>query len=170
MAACAAPECVKPSHHGKFCRMHYSRLHRHGDLNMRLRAANGEGYSRRGRRVFEFTKDNRRVVQEAVVIVEKILGKKLPKGAVVHHVNENPLDNRHENLVVLQNQGMHNIVHGRTKALAATGNARAKPCRFCHQYETDVNKLKKNGTNHYHLECAAEYARSYRVNRKEKVQ
>lgn len=121
--------------------------------------ANGAG-SLRGRGRWYFTDDGRRR-QRAVLIAERVLGKKLPKGAIVHHVNENPLDDRNENLVILENQGLHNIIHSRMKALSATGNPRAEPCRFCHCYELP-GVLLTNGTNHYHRVCAARYAREWR--------
>lgn len=166
MKECQAVGCDKLAVSLDYCSMHYTRLRRHGDVTKRLRAANGECYLHRGRKRFGFTDEAKRGnVQEAVVIVERLLGKKLPRGAVVHHVNENPLDNRHANLVVLQNQGMHNIVHGRAKALAATGNARAKPCRFCHKYELP-GVLKRNGSSHYHLTCAAADQRRRREKRR----
>jgi len=104
--------------------------------------------------------------QRAVWIVETILGKSLPKGAVVHHVNEDESDDRKENLVVCQDQGLHNIIHGRIKAFKACGNARWKPCRHCHQY-SDPSLLIKNGSSHYHQKCATEYQRHFKRSRQD---
>lgn len=39
---------------------------------------------------------------EHVHIAEKALGKAIPKGSVVHHVDENPANNAAENLVICQ--------------------------------------------------------------------
>lgn len=44
-------------------------------------------------------KINGRLVREHVAIAERILGRRLPLGVQVHHVNEVTTDNRHENLV-----------------------------------------------------------------------
>jgi hypothetical protein len=108
-------------------------------------------------------KDGRRV-REHVYVAEKALGKPLPRRAVVHHVNEARTDNRPGNLVICPDQGYHNVIHGRMKALAATGNANSKPCRYCHKYELP-GMLFAQGTSHYHKRCNAKYHREYRLRR-----
>jgi len=137
--------------------MHYSRVIRYGDVNFRQRRGNGEGSLKgRGENRLWFTRPDGKRVQRAVLIVEKVLGKPLPKGAIVHHVNEDESDDRNKNLVVCQDQGLHNIIHGRLKALEACGNARWKPCTFCHQYD-DPSLLYKNDTSYYHKKCRSDY-------------
>lgn len=163
---CKAEGCEKPRKQRGYCWTHYYRLRRHGDLNFRERRANGEGGLTGDKVRMRFSLADGRRVQEAVVVAERALGKPLPKGAVVHHVNEDPLDCRNKNLVILQNQGMHNILHGRLKALQATGNAHAKPCKFCHKYD-DPALLIKTGTSHYHRECGNRYSRSLAQRRKQ---
>jgi CRISPR/Cas system-associated exonuclease Cas4 (RecB family) len=46
-----------------------------------------------------------------VAVAEAALGKKLPKGAVVHHVDLNPLNNDASNLVVCPSQSYHLLLH-----------------------------------------------------------
>ena len=53
-------------------------------------------------------------VYEHVLVAEQALGKQLPGGAVIHHVNGDPTDNRSENLVICQGQGYHMGIHKRT--------------------------------------------------------
>lgn len=133
------------------CEMHYYRFYRHGDTTKRLRNANGEGgYVRRyfGKRVLG------KYLREHVVVAERALGRVLPRGVVVHHIDENPANNALNNLVICPNQGYHNIIHGRMKAFAVSGDANKKPCKFCGQYD-DVVKLVKNTTSHYHKSCRA---------------
>jgi hypothetical protein len=56
-------------------------------------------------------------VKESILIAEKALGKYLPKGAIVHHMNGDPSDNTPSNLAVLQNVAHHNIIHKKTRML-----------------------------------------------------
>ena len=45
-------------------------------------------------------------------IAEKMLGKKLKPNEVVHHINEDKLDNNPDNLAVLPDQDTHERIHG----------------------------------------------------------
>lgn len=45
------------------------------------------------------------------IIMEKYLGRKLKTGEVVHHINNNKIDNRIENLELLSNQNVHIRIH-----------------------------------------------------------
>lgn len=61
--------------------------------------------------------DGRRV-HEHVLLAEKALGKRLPKGAVVHHMNRDRKDNHTPyNLVVCPSQDYHLLLHRRMKEL-----------------------------------------------------
>lgn len=58
-------------------------------------------------------------VHEHVLVAEAALGKHLPEGAQVHHVNEDRSDNRNRNLVVCQDQSYHQLLHARMRSRAA---------------------------------------------------
>lgn len=58
-------------------------------------------------------------VFEHILVAEKALGKFLPAGAVVHHVNGDVLDNRPQNLVICQDQPYHLLIHRRARQLVA---------------------------------------------------
>jgi hypothetical protein len=46
-----------------------------------------------------------------VLVMEKVFGRKLFKGSVVHHKNRNKLDNRPSNLWVFRSKGEHYKAH-----------------------------------------------------------
>lgn len=53
---------------------------------------------------------------EHLLIVEKVLGRKMKKGEVVHHINGNGLDNRNGNLLVCSNP-YHGFLHQKMSLL-----------------------------------------------------
>ena len=48
------------------------------------------------------------------VLAEKMIGRKLKKGEVVHHIDGNHRNNSPENLMVLKNQKEHAELHAKT--------------------------------------------------------
>ncbi len=50
-------------------------------------------------------------VSEHVIVMENYLGRPLPKGTVVHHINRIRSDNRVENLLLLRNEDDHRALH-----------------------------------------------------------
>lgn len=51
-------------------------------------------------------------VPQHVLVAEKILGRPLRNGEIVHHINGNRSDNKPANLFVCRNRSHHNQVHG----------------------------------------------------------
>ena len=50
-------------------------------------------------------------VREHIVIAEQCIGRPLKDGEVIHHINEDKLDNRPENLVVFESHSDHMKYH-----------------------------------------------------------
>jgi hypothetical protein len=161
-STCSVQDCEILANRGNgMCEKHYYRLRRHGDVEKRLRNANGEGTAIKVGKYSRVTINGERV-QAHVAIVEAVLGRSLPAGAEIHHVNEDKTDNRHENLVVCPDRAYHQLLHARTRALDSCGDANKRTCRHCHEYDS-LDQLVKNGTSYYHLACAAGYQREYKT-------
>ena len=64
------------------------------------------------RRIVAYTKIGTTYRRTHVVIAENILGRRLTIKEVVHHIDENPLNNAHSNLVIM-NRDDHTTLHWR---------------------------------------------------------
>lgn len=117
-------------------------------------------------------KDSHGYVPEHVLIAEKALGYYLPRKVIVHHVNEDPANNKPKNLVICENQFYHKLLHLRMRALRETGNANNRKCVFCSGWalpETEgftisfrQSLMPYHAGDAYHKECA----RLYQLNRR----
>ena len=103
---------------------------------------------------------------EHILVAELALGKKLPQGSPVHHFNENRRDNRNKNLVICQNAAYDQLLHKRTRAFEACGNANWHKCSYCKQYDSPdritVVIRSTGGELCYHKTCNARAAYNYR--------
>lgn len=70
-------------------------------------------------------------VWEHVLIAEAALGKSLPKGAQVHHVDGDKANNSNDNLVICPSQAYHYLLHSRQEALDNCGNPDWRKCSHC---------------------------------------
>lgn len=110
--------------------------------------------------------DNGRPRLEHTVKAEKAFGGQLPHGCVVHHLNYNKKDNRNENLVICPDSSYHHLLHLRTNALNACGNAGWLKCWICKEYDDPSNlTVTKRGSGSilsYHKKCNNKIARDFR--------
>ncbi len=109
------------------------------------------------------------LVREHILVAEQALGRSLPPGVEVHHVNNDPQDCRNDNLVIRQDHKYHYLLHMRTRALRACGHADWRKCQFCKQYSpvTDrvMGKIRSNGQldGQHHAHCRLAYEKAQRV-------
>lgn len=102
-------------------------------------------------------------VPEQVLVAEKALGCYLPEGCEVHHVNFVKTDNRNTNLVICDSSSYHQILHTRTRAFIACGNANWRKCSFCKEYDDPKSVRMRSvphrpGTTRFiHVECYKQY-------------
>jgi hypothetical protein len=97
-----------------------------------------------------------------VHIAEKALGKSLPKGAHVHHVDYNKKNNANSNLVICPNNAYHALLHQRQDAVNAGYPAHYRRCSYCQEYDSPDNLYIKQGVSGLgwacrHQSCLYEY-------------
>lgn len=101
--------------HRKYCtKLCY---HKYNRGNKHVNWAGGEWFEKsKGYMQRSDEKGGRR--PEHILIAEKAMGKKLPKGYVVHHINGDKTDNRNKNLLVCS-KAYHTALHHRMSLLYA---------------------------------------------------
>ena len=83
-----------------------------------------------------------------ISVAEKALGHALPSGSRVHHVDLTRDNNANSNLVICPSQEYHKLLHARTEALDACGNANWVKCCICKEWDDPlyIRIYAKNGT------------------------
>lgn len=97
-----------------------------------------------------------------ILLAEEALGRLLPEGAQVHHVDEDKSNNKPGNLVICQDQTYHKLLHLRARAYKATGDPSQRCCVFCRCWST-INLMSVHAhERYYHKSCATDYQRKRR--------
>lgn len=103
------------------------------------------------------------IVKACNVIAEIVLGHKLPKGSLVHHVDLNRQNDENTNLVICENRKYHNLIHRRTRAFRESGNPNFRKCWICKQWDDPANmRLNSHKETYVHDSCTAGYQTQYR--------
>lgn len=108
---------------------------------------------------FDYVRTSRKGVNKYghLLLVESVLGKKLPDG--------NGMNNAHTNLVVCPTHEYHWLLHIRTRAYEATGDANWRKCVFCKQWDSPSNMYISDKYLHkqsFHRACHSEYQRNWK--------
>lgn len=98
-----------------------------------------------------------------VLIVEEVLGRRLPSKAVIHHFDGNGHNNANNNLIVCPSTDYHSLLHLRQRALEECGNAGYRKCPYCKVWDDPINmrgyaKRGKPNAIFRHVKCQNEYA------------
>jgi hypothetical protein len=106
-------------------------------------------------------------VYEHVLIAEKALGRYLPDGVEIHHVDENPANNSPSNLVICPSKAYHKLLHYRARILKMGGNpsthAHCSTCNLLKPFaEFNAAKSSKStGVQKQCRQCQRKYQASY---------
>lgn len=163
---CCIATCERKVWARGFCASHYSQARASGDLESapRIRRARGTGGKTTDGYMARAERNERK--GEHVWIAESALGKPLTKGVEVHHFNEDKSDNSPGNLVVCPDHAYHALLHLRSDALKASGNADYRRCTFCKEWDAPKNlTFASSGTRNkspkiYHASCRSAHRRA----------
>lgn len=97
-------------------------------------------------------------VPDHVLIAERALGKHIASEHSVHHF---PQLKNFIHLVICENNGYHNTLHRRYRALKACGHPNWRKCSYCKEWDDPQNLyIKCRGI--YHRKCIAAHSLSKR--------
>lgn len=101
---------------GQLCSFHY-RLYQEGAVD-RARLIRERGTGTFDKKGYIVVTINGERLFEHRILAERALGRPLPKGVQVHHMNEKPWDNYTPfNLVICPDDAYHKLLHRRARAL-----------------------------------------------------
>lgn len=148
---CTVVGCENKNWARGFCHKHYQKLRTYGD------PLAGATHRQKGAGTIDKRGYHSRTIDGTgklvhVLMAEKAIGRTLPVGAEVHHVDRNPSNNAPSNLVVCPNSAYHRLLHQRQRALDACGNANWRVCCRCGNHDAPEN-LNFSGKQAYHAEC-----------------
>lgn len=92
-------------------------------------------------------------IREHVYKASLALGKPIPKGIQVHHIDNVSKNNVNSNLLICT-ASYHKLIHARTDAYNLSGDANNMKCAYCGEYDSPSNMYKRpNQYQAWHLSC-----------------
>ena len=109
-------------------------------------------------------------IDEHRYLAAKALGKPLPDGVDVHHHGGGKHGGQ---LVICQDRNYHKLLHIRTRAYEATGDAEKRKCDICKRWDdvsnmSNVRSAARPNGRFLHIECKQGYDKSYYIVNREK--
>ncbi len=141
---------------GKYCTKHYNRFKRHGDAETVLYAPDGSGYIKKGYR-YMFV-DGKKIAEHVLVATEKY-GRSPEKNEIVHHVNHNKLDNRADNLVILDRAD--HVSYHQIKSEVVDGTRKCTKCGVIKNLSEFRSANSRSGKRSECKSCGYEYSKDY---------
>lgn len=97
------------------------------------------------------------------LIAERVLGRRLPLGVVVHHVDGTRKNNSNDNLVILQSPADHNELHRKMRVRAVGGDPwRDRLCSTCRKAKPASEFYRGFAIEKRCKDCSKAYARTHR--------
>lgn len=113
---CTVDGCSNPPRARDLCDAHYQMQRVYGRTE-RIKAVYGTGRTKDTNGYVVVTLPSGVRQYEHILVAEKALGKPLPRGAIVHHIDENKSHNANTNLVICPDQSYHMLIHKRMRDL-----------------------------------------------------
>ena len=102
-------------------------------------------------------------VMEHIVMAEKLLGRSLRKGEVVHHMGRKGDNSR---IKICKSAAEHARLHVRLRAVRAGALPSWRKCTYCQKYDKPDNVIIDKYSRVYHKECLSLYHKKYYHKRK----
>jgi hypothetical protein len=154
MKICSVPGCIEEHDAKGYCRSHYKKWKLHGDPLITKQRPRGSGW--KDKKGYQVHTIDGKAVKLSRYIAGQALGRPLPLGSVVHHVDENKDNNFNNNLVICESYGYHRILHMRIDALKATGDVNMRKCPYCHEYDHQRN-MRDEKVRFVHTDCRRKF-------------